>query len=454
MVKVRFAPSPSGHLHVGNARTAVINYLFAKKERGIFTLRIEDTDIQRSSKVFETSIIEDLLWLGIKWDEGPVRQSERLDIYKSYAEILLKKGFAYRCFCSKDEIDEARKITAAKGLAPRYDGRCKNLSKDQIDGLLRQKKEYVIRFKSFMRPIKFNDMIHGEISFPFDHVDDFIILRSDGIPSYNFAVVIDDMLSGITHVIRGADHISNTPKQIMLFHAFEKEHPLYAHHSLLTGPDRKPLSKRHGVTGIKDFRAMGILKEAIFNYLGITGRSMGKEFLTEKELIDTFDLKSLSPSDAVFDMEKLLWLNKEYIKHVPLDRLIDEAGLSVEFKERVGMIKENVKTINELKEYMSIFVGDTIDSDAMEFISGIKGISGIIETVEDAIKNDSIKSFYALLNKIKSESMLTKKEIMMSLRVILTGKISGPPIKEVFPLISKESIFKRLQCLKKRFLIN
>ncbi len=454
MVKVRFAPSPTGHLHVGNARTAVINYLFAKKERGIFILRIEDTDIQRSSKAFEASIIEDLLWLGIKWDEGPLRQIDRLDTYRRYGEILLKKGLAYRCFCSKDEIDKARKTLIARGLPPRYDGRCKKLSEDQIDNLLRQKKEYVIRFKSFMKPIKFNDVIHGEISFPYDHVDDFIILRSDGIPSYNFAVVIDDMLSGVTHVIRGADHISNTPKQIMLFHAFEKDHPVYAHHSLLIGPDRKPLSKRHGVTGIKDFKAMGILKEAIFNYLGITGRSMEKEFLLEKELIDTFDLKSLSPSDAVFDMEKLLWLNREYIKHVSLDRLINEAGLSAACKEKVGVIRENVKTVRELKEYISIFDGDTIDSDAIDFISGINGIADIIETLEDSIKKDSIKSFEDLYDKIKSNSMLTKKEVMMSLRVILTGKISGPPIKEVFPLISKESIFKRLQCLKKRFSID
>ncbi|HPP07077.1 MAG TPA: glutamate--tRNA ligase family protein, partial [Syntrophorhabdaceae bacterium] len=200
MVKVRFAPSPTGHLHIGNARTAVINYLFAKKEKGIFTLRIEDTDVIRSSKIYESSIIEDLQWLGIKWDEGPVRQSERLDIYRRYGEMLLKKGLAYRCFCTKEELEEARKTTSAIGLSPRYDGRCKTLSKEQIDRFLKQGREYVIRFNAFKRPIRYKDVIHGEISFPFDHVDDFIILRSDGIPSYNFAVVIDDMLFGITHV--------------------------------------------------------------------------------------------------------------------------------------------------------------------------------------------------------------------------------------------------------------
>ncbi|HOJ43071.1 MAG TPA: glutamate--tRNA ligase, partial [Syntrophorhabdaceae bacterium] len=421
---------------------------------GIFTLRIEDTDVIRSSKIYESSIIEDLQWLGIKWDEGPVRQSERLDIYRRYGEMLLKKGLAYRCFCTKEELEEARKTTSAIGLSPRYDGRCKTLSKEQIDRFLKQGREYVIRFNAFKRPIRYKDVIHGEISFPFDHVDDFIILRSDGIPSYNFAVVIDDMLFGITHVIRGADHISNTPKQIMLYHAFEKDHPVYAHHSLFTGPDNKPLSKRHGVTGIKDFKAMGILRDALFNYLGITGRSMEKEFLKEDELIHTFDLKSLSPSDSIFDMEKLLWLNKEYIRHMPLERLVYEAGLSIEYMDRVGVIRENAKTLQELKDYLNIFDGDSIDNDALEYVLKINGLVNIVEIIEDAIKRDSIKDFHHLLDEIKSKTMLSRKELMISLRIILTGRKSGPPINEVFPLISKESIYKRIQCVKKRFSIN
>lgn len=452
-VKVRFAPSPTGHLHIGNARTAVINYLFAKKESGCFSLRIEDTDFERSNKLYESSIIEDLQWLGINWDEGPIRQSERLDIYKKYAGILLEKGFAYRCFCSKDEIDELRRISVARGVAPRYSGRCKRLSEEQIENFLKEGREYVIRFKSFMRPVKFRDVIHGEITFPYDHVDDFIILRSDGTPSYNFAVVVDDMLTGITHVIRGADHISNTPKQIMLFEAFERIHPVYAHHSLLTGPDKKPLSKRHGVTGIKDFKEMGILKEALFNYLGITGRSMEREFLIEEELINTFDLSSLSQSDAVFDMEKLLWLNKEHIKHMPSESLAHKAGLPVAFKEKIEVLKENIKTINELKEYLSIFDGDTIDTDALNYISGINGIVTIVKTMEGFMGKDQNIDFENLFNHMKSITTLSKKELMLSLRVILTGKKNGPPIKEIFPMISKESIAKRLQCLKKNFSI-
>ncbi|MCX7966311.1 MAG: glutamate--tRNA ligase [Syntrophorhabdaceae bacterium] len=453
MVKVRFAPSPTGHLHIGNARTAVLNYLFAKKERGIFSLRIEDTDIQRSNKLYESSIIEDLQWLGINWDEGPVRQTERFHIYKEYAEILLEKGFAYRCFCSKDELDKARRIAVAKGIAPKYDGRCKKLSKEQVNSFLSEGRQWVIRFKSFMRPIKFDDMIHGEINFPYDHVDDFIIMRSDGVPSYNFAVVVDDMLSGITHVIRGADHISNTPKQIMLFHAFGGSAPLYAHHSLLMGPDKKPLSKRHGVTGIKDFKKMGILKEALVNYLGITGRSMIKEFLTEEELINTFDISSLSQSDSVFDMEKLLWLNKEHLKHMPTERLINEAGLTMEYKEKVEALKENVKTIGELKEYLNIFDGDSIDSDAMEYISRINEINTILKTVEDSVEKNKA-GFEDIFNNIKSKYSYPKRELILTLRIILTGKKSGPPIKEIFPLISKESIIKRIQCIKKSFSIN
>ena len=450
MVKVRFAPSPTGNLHIGNARTAIINYLFARKEKGIFCLRIEDTDMERSRRDYESSIIEDLRWLGIHWDEGPLRQTERLDIYKEYAEMFIEKGLAYRCFCTKEELEQMRKVYLSRGLPPRYNGKCKGLSKDTIAGYIREGREFVIRFRSPMAPVKYTDLIHGKIDFPYDHVDDFIIIKSDNIPSYNFAAAVDDMLTGITHVIRGADHISNTPKQIMLFYAFEKEPPLYGHHSLLVGQDKKPLSKRHGVTGIKEFKAMGILREALINYLGTTGRPMEKEVLTIEGLIDTFDLGSLSPSDSIFDIEKLLWLNKEHIKNMPIERLLDEAGLSPDYAQRVDALRENARTIKELKELLTIFDGKTIDEDGISYISQRNGIKDMADSIERLIKDYPNLDFDYILEEIRSRYRLPKKEAMILLRVIFTGKKNGPPLRDIFPLILKDSILARLICLKER----
>ncbi|HOV89976.1 MAG TPA: glutamate--tRNA ligase [Syntrophorhabdaceae bacterium] len=449
MVKVRFAPSPTGNLHIGNALTAVINYLFSRKEKGRFCLRIEDTDVERSSKEYELSIIEDLKWLGIDWDEGPIRQTERLDIYRIHADILINKGFAYRCFCTKEEVEYMRQSYLLKGLPPRYNGRCRDLPRDTIEGYIKEGRGYVVRFKSFMKPLTFQDVIHGSINFPYDHVDDFIILRSDGIPSYNFAAAVDDMITGITHVIRGTDHISNTPKQIMLFQALEGVQPIYAHHSLLVGEDRKPLSKRHGVTSISDFRAMGIMREALINYLGIIGRSMEKEFMSQDELIDKFELHSLSCSDSFFDLEKLLWLNKEHIKRATAERLIEEAGLPKHYREKAEALKENIRTLRELKDFMSIFDGAYIDDNAMDFVSKIKDIGFISEILEDSIKKYPDIGFDDLYTILNERLKLSKKELMLALRVIITGKKSGPPIKDIFPLIDINNILKRLECLKK-----
>lgn len=450
MVKVRFAPSPTGNLHVGNARTAIINYLFARKERGIFCLRVEDTDIERSSRQYESSIIDDLRWLEIHWDEGPLRQTERLEIYKEYADRLIKKGLAYRCFCTKDDLEQMRKGYLSRRLPPRYDGRCRGLKSDAIEGYLKEGKPFVIRFRSPMEPVHFTDLIHGQIDFPYDHVDDFILIKSDNIPSYNFAAAIDDMLTGITHVIRGADHISNTPKQIMLFHAFEKEPPSYAHHSLLVGKDKKPLSKRHGVTGIKDFKEMGILKEAIINYLGTTGRSLEKEVLSRDELIETFYIGSLSPSDSLFDIEKLLWFNKEHIKRMPVERLIYEAGLSNDYAQKVDVLRENARTTKELKDLIHIFDGKTIDEDAISYIKQFNRLKDIAANMEMLIKDNTDTGFDAMLDWLRERHGLSKKEAMILLRVIFTGKKNGPPLKDIFPLILKDSIIERLKCLRER----
>jgi len=452
MVKVRFAPSPTGHLHVGNTRTALMNYLFARNKNGRFILRIEDTDVERSDAMYETSIIDDLKWFGIKWDEGPFRQSDRLDIYRSYVKILLDKNAAYKCFCSKDALEQMRKVSLGKGEPPKYNGTCRELLGSTIEQYEKEGRPYVVRFKSLEKPISFKDEIHGEIHFPRDHVDDFIVLKQGGTPSYNFAVTIDDMLMGITHVIRGADHISNTPKQIMLFLAFGEKPPQYAHHSLLTGDDKKPLSKRHGVTRVREFRDMGILKSAFMNYLGILGRNVKKEILEEGELIETFSLNSLSSSDSLFDMGKLLWFNKEYIRRVPVENMLVELGLPLDYRDRIAILKDNAKTLNEMKGLLDIFDSTDIKEDGLTYLLHIKELKDILPYLREVLMNKSGATLLEdILQALERKTTLAKRELLMMLRILCTGRKSGPPLKEVFQLIPKDIIIKRMECAEKRF---
>jgi len=450
MVRVRFAPSPTGYLHVGNAWTALMNYLFARSNGGKFVLRIEDTDVERSERIYESSIMEDLGWLGISWDEGPYRQSDRLDIYKTYAELLLSQGSAYKCFCSKEELEEMRQASLKKGEPPRYLGRCRTLSLDVAEAMEKEGRPYVVRFRALQKPIAFRDEIHGRIDFPRDHVDDFIILKQELTPSYNFAVTVDDMVMGITHVIRGADHISNTPKQIMLFRALDKTPPLYAHHSLLTGPDRKPLSKRHGATRIMEFRQMGILREALINYLGVNGRNVRKELMDDKELVETFSLTSLSASDSVFDMEKLFWFNREYIRGMPTERLARELGLDADQSEKVAALRHNAQTLEGMRELLDIFEGAGISEDGLAYLLHVEGLGVLVPVVYSSLQDGKDRPLEELLQTMGNKTDLKKKELFMVLRVLFTGRASGPPLNEVLPLIPKEHIMKRIACLKER----
>ncbi len=445
MVKVRFAPSPTGHLHVGNAKVALLNYLFVKKEGGMFVLRIEDTDLERSDVFYETSILDDLTWLGIRWDEGPLRQTERFAIYHSYADDLLQKGKAYKCFCSREILEEMREASLKKGEPPRYDGRCKKLSQKEISDLEKSGKPYVVRFKALRKIVRFVDIVYrGNMSFPPDHVDDFILMKQEGTPSYNFAVVIDDMLMGITHVIRGADHLSNTPKQIMLFEALNGTPPQYGHLSLLVGNDDKPLSKRHGVTSIKDFREIGILPEALRNYLCTVGRSVSKEIMDVDELITTFSLTSLSRTNSFFDMEKLYWFNKEYLKLLPLDTLLAYLDLPDNYREKIAALRENASTLKELKEYLHIFDTADINEEAISYLSTITLPEGFIKKVAGFFAEHKNPSFENTVDSLIEGSGFKKKDFYMVLRILLTGRKSGPPLKEIFQLIQTEIIMKRI----------
>ena len=364
-IRVRFAPSPTGLLHVGNARTALYNWLFSRRHGGAFILRIEDTDRERSETQFEKQLIEDLHWLGLDWDEGPAgtsrpgsvwgdeagkhgpyRQSERLKVYAKHTEKLLKEGKAYPCFCTPEDLEAERKSAAAEHRPQAYSGKCRYLSNEEVEENLAAGKPFAVRLKIEDHPLAFRDMVHGEVKFEAEAVSDPVLVRSahggasgmsEGVPVYNYVVTIDDALMEITHVIRGDDHISNTPKQVAIYEAFGWEVPEFAHLSTILGPDRERLSKRHGATSIASFREMGYLPEALVNYLALLGWGAedGKtETFTLEELIEAFKLERVTPSPAVFDWAKLNWLNRHYLKQAPMERLVKLAWPY--FAERLG----------------------------------------------------------------------------------------------------------------------
>jgi len=347
-VRVRFAPSPTGQLHVGNARTALFNWLLARGSGGTFILRIEDTDFERSTGASERAILEDLRWMGLGWDEGveaasshgPYRQSERLHIYRAHAVELMAKGHAYHCFCSAGQLEADRAAALAAGQPPKYIGRCRDVSRDQARRRIEGGESAVIRFRvPEGRDVRFDDIVRGTVTFSTDVIGDPVLVRSDGVPAYNYAVVIDDALMEITHVVRGEDHISNTPRQLLLYEAFGWRPPAFAHVSLVMGPDHSPLSKRHGATSVAEFRARGFLPEALTNYLALLGWSPGEgqELLPLEELATRFRLEDVGHSAGVFDTEKLAWVNRHYMKLAAPDRL---ARLSVPYLQREGWMSE------------------------------------------------------------------------------------------------------------------
>ena len=347
-MRVRFAPSPTGQLHVGNARTALFNALLARGQGATFILRIEDTDTERSTKESERAIIEDLRWMGLDWSEGvdaggehgPYRQSERLHIYRAHAVELLSKGHAYHCFCSEEQLEADRQAALKDGRPPKYVGRCRDIPRGDARRRIEDGEKAVIRLRvPEDRDVAFDDVVRGEVRFSTDVIGDPVLVRSDGMPAYNYAVVIDDALMQVTHVIRGEDHISNTPRQILLYEAFGWQPPVFAHVSLVMGPDHSPLSKRHGATSVKEFRDRGYLPEALTNYLALIGWSPGEgeELLPFEELAKRFRLEDVGHSAGVFDVEKLAWVNRHYLKLAAPERLVQ---LSVPYFQREGWMGE------------------------------------------------------------------------------------------------------------------
>jgi nondiscriminating glutamyl-tRNA synthetase len=491
LVRVRFAPSPTGHLHVGNARTALFNWLFAQQKGGTMILRIEDTDVERSEARFEEQLIGDLKWLGIDWDEGPdrggpyapYRQSDRLEIYREHAERLLAEGKAYLCFCSEEELEKERERRQAEGAQPIYSGKCRNLDPAEAKRRRAAGEACAIRLKIPERPIRFHDIVHGEVEFSSEVVSDPIILRSSGLPVYNYVVVIDDGLMKITHVIRGDDHLSNTPKQVALYEALGWKVPEFAHLSTILGEDRERLSKRHGATSIQNFRDMGVLPEALANYLALLGWAPSggtREIFTLKDLIKEFSLVRVTPSSAVFDMEKLYWLNRQYIKQAAPERinrlaLPYYATLMTDGAARThaGQAKPDgwvpsepeanwlatltqlfvpyVNRLDELPERaIPVFVYDAkraLESPENREVFSWPSTKAVVTGFTVKILEDESASsgqmtpeeFKAVVNHVRAETGVKGKELFHPIRIVITGSHSGPDFDRLIPILETGS---------------
>jgi nondiscriminating glutamyl-tRNA synthetase len=468
-MRVRFAPSPTGQLHVGNARTALFNWLIAHGKDGTFILRIEDTDAERSTRESEASILEDLRWLGLDWDEGPdvgglhgpYRQSERLHLYASYANELILSDHAYYCFCSPARLEEDRKADLAAGRPPKYHGTCRSIA--LADARLRTEagERPVIRFKVPEGiDVTFHDLVRGEVTFSSDVIGDPVLVRSDGRPQYNFAVVVDDALMEITHVIRGEDHISNTPRQVLLYQALGFTPPEFAHLSLVMGPDHTPLSKRHGATSVSEFRERGYLPEALVNYLALIGWSPGgdEELLPIQELARRFALEDVGHSAGVFDQEKLAWMNRHYMKEAAPARLAAESArffLSRGYVRRrtdeameylISILPMAVGSVDRLEEIPDrlrfIFEFDAAAALVRDGVSGVvheAGARAVIEALPDAIDRPLVdrETFRAMANRVKERTGMKGKALFHPIRVALTGEGGGPELDLAVPAIER-----------------
>ena len=475
-MRVRFAPSPTGHLHVGNARTALFNWLLARGADGTFVLRIEDTDVERSTRESEAGILHDLRWLGLDWDEGPdvdgpcgpYRQSERLHLFESYAQELLNAGAAYYCFCSVAQLEADRQAAVAAGRPALYPGTCRGLSVDEANARIALGERPAIRFRvPAHRDVVFTDVVRGEVRFGGDVIGDPVIVRADGHPAYNFAVVVDDALMEITHVIRGEDHISNTPRQLLLYEAMGFTPPVFAHLALVLGPDHSPLSKRHGATSIAEFRAKGYRPEALVNYLALIGwsprhgtaSSDADELLSIDELARRFSLDAVGHSAGVFDEEKLAWVNRHYLKVADPARI---ASLSVPYFVAAGvpmapsgaglafltgamaMATSSVDRLDQIPARLAL----VFDYDASRALgdAGIRAemtadaarlvVTTLAEELAGAPRLDRDR-FRAIANQVKTRTGQKARALFHPIRVALTGRADGPELDLLLPAIDR-----------------
>lgn len=496
-VRVRFAPSPTGYLHIGGARTALYNWLFARKHKGTFVLRIEDTDEARSTDESVGAILESMKWLGLDWDEGPElqtgnskletrskgeygpyfqMQANEQGIYKQYAEKLLAEGKAYKCFCTPEEVEEMRKAAQAVKKVPKYDGRCRSLTPDQIKQKEAEGKKYVIRLKVPEEgKTAFDDVIRGHVEFENYMLDDFVLVKASGVPTYNFAVVVDDVRMKITHIIRGDDHLSNTPKQIHIYNALGWQTPVFAHISMILGPDGSRLSKRHGHTSVLEYKTEGYLPDAMINYLALLGWSTEDSqniFGIPGELTDKFSLERCAKNPAVFDPQKLLWMNGEYVRRAGGDKLPDiyfkwaqETGqgdktkgwdkalmsriLTTEF-EKVKLLKDVPGLVDffftDNVEYNPEAVQKTLKTDvAQKVLAG-----GLLKL---RVQEDfSAAALEKLARDMAAEHGLKAGQVFHPVRVAISGRTTGPSLFHAMEWLGKEKVLKRIEdCLNKFF---
>lgn len=453
MVRTRFAPSPTGFLHIGGARTALYSWLYAKKMQGTFILRIEDTDLERSTPESVQAILDGMQWLNLGYDEGPYYQTKRFDRYKAVIAQMLEQGTAYRCYCSKERLDSLRAEQMENKEKPRYDGKCRHLT-EQVSG------PFVIRFKNPQEgAVEFTDLVRGKLTFANTELDDLIIARTDGTPTYNFTVVVDDWDMEITHVIRGDDHINNTPRQINILRALGAALPQYAHVPMILGGDGKRLSKRHGAEGVMQYRDQGFLPEALLNYLARLGWSHGdQEIFSIAELIQYFDLAGLNRSPAAFNLDKLLWLNQHYMKtadpnHVATELAwhMQQIGLQVEngpaLIDLIPVQADRTKTLREMAERSRYFYADVeYDSEAMkQFTADLKPAFMMLHDQLQVLTDWNKEAIHAVLAAVAEHFQLKLGKIAQPLRIAMTGGTVSPSIDITIQLIGRSRVLERLQ---------
>ncbi len=468
-VRVRFAPSPTGFLHIGGARTAIFNWLFAQKHNGKFLLRIEDTDAERSGQDMVEAIIEGLRWLNLDWDEEIVSQSRRLEVYKKHAHALVQSGKAYKCFCSKEELAAKRDEAAKKKQDYRYrnDRKCLSLTTGEVEELEVRNQPYVIRLKLPEQPVQFTDMIHGNITVHHKQLDDFIIMRPDGYPTYHLAVVVDDYDMQISHVIRGDDHLSNTPKHILLYKAFGWQPPQFAHVPLILGMDKHRLSKRHGATAIGEYETSGYLAETVLNFLTLLGWSSGddREIFSRAELVKEFDISGVAKKSAVFDEKKLEWMNGQYIMALTDQELLEKATPYLKKQDWIteeiladqkfvlkitAMLKQRLKRLTEFPEMIAYFFSapERYEEKAVKKFWKDESVIDILQKISSqlaAIKDFENTSIEAVLRSITDELELGFGKVMNPLRLALTGGSVSPSMFEVMELLGKQNVLERIE---------
>lgn len=472
--RVRFAPSPTGDLHVGNARTALFNWMFARHHGGEFILRIEDTDPVRTSKDCEYRILEDLAWLAIDWDEGPGRdggrgpyhQHERLHLYDHYLKNLIEAGAVYPCYCTEEELEAERAELVFRKMMPRYMGKCRNLSDKDRKIMADQGRKPSYRFRIEAGRIEFSDLIRGAMKFDAGALGDFIVVRSNGIPAYNFAVVVDDHLMRISHVIRGEDHLSNTALQLLIYDALGFKPPIFAHHSLILGKDRSKLSKRHGSVAVREFRERGILPEVLLNYLALLGSSLGggREVCSLEDMVSSFSLDRAGKSGAIFDEDKLNWLNGIYLRQGDLHRLTERlmpfiraAGYPVDTLDRawlervIDAVRGDLVTLSDIGNQMDIFFDDryALSGEAQQVLREEQALT-VVRALRESLDHLSFSTdhfYHDLMEIVKKKTGVKGKRLFMPIRAAVTGKIRGPELDKVFAILSAGSLRHRVEAV-------